>query len=199
VLKMVQTDSLINSTELGSWIRNLPEGYLDTARSFMGSNANLMQACKKLKLDIFIQTESLSRGCWTPVSMDLVDADKSSTRLERKADGKVCADVLESLLGLVFLQFDYRAALECADALQLTIPHRYAEARLAFESKRKVGTSSSRLVEVAEAFTGYKPFRLASVAEEALTHPTELSNKSNCASYEKLEWIGDAVLCRMSF
>ena len=120
---MAQRDSLINSTELGSWIRNLPEGYLNAARSFMGSNGNLTNACKKLNLDSFILTVSLSRGLWTPVSMTLLDGDKP-VNLSIIADGKVCADVLESLIGLVYLEFDYADAMVCCDALQLTIPHR---------------------------------------------------------------------------
>jgi hypothetical protein len=57
VLKLVQTDSLVNSTNLGSWIRSLPGGYLNSARSYMGSNKYLTNACQTLKLDTFIHKE----------------------------------------------------------------------------------------------------------------------------------------------
>ena len=194
VLKLVQTDALINSTDLGNWIRHLPEGYLNSARSFMGSNRTLAVACKKLKLERFIQTESLSRGLWTPAPMELVDGQNKPVDSQSVADGKVCADVLESLLGLVYLEFGYREALIASDALQLTIPHKDDE--LLESTKMQAGSlNAGRSIDAVETFTGYHPFVRKSLVEEALTHPTKLSVSTSYSSYQRLEWIGDAVLC----
>ncbi|KAL7572338.1 hypothetical protein ACA910_021553 [Epithemia clementina (nom. ined.)] len=194
VLKLVQTDALINSTDLGSWIRHLPEGYLNSARSFMGSNWNLTVACKKLKLEMFIQTESLSRGLWTPSPMELVNQENKPVQHSSSIDGKVCADVLESLIGLVYLEFGFKEAMVASDALQLTIPHKDNEL-LASTKDHTRNLSTDKIVDVAETFTGYQPFGRKSLVEEALTHPTKLSASTSYSSYQRLEWIGDAVLC----
>ena len=194
VLKLVQTDALINSTELGSWIRHLPEGYLNSARSFMGSNGNLTAACKKLKLESFIHIESLSRGLWTPSPMELVDQKNRPVKRHVTADGKVCADVLESLIGLVYLEFGYHESMVASDALQLTIPHKDDEL-LKCAKEHAENRNAGKLIAAAEAFTGYRPFVRKSLVEEALTHPTKLSTSTSYSSYQRLEWIGDAVLC----
>lgn len=49
------------------------------------------------------------------------------------------------------------------------------------------------LLTLAQSCTGYSHFNRKEVAKEALTHPSAQS--VDVPSYERLEWIGDAVLC----
>ena len=162
----------------------------------MGSNKYLADACRRLQLDKFIQTRALSKGVWTPSPCDLLDEKNQSTQPHETRDGKVQADVLESLIGLIYLEKGYLAAMECCDALQLTIPHTIP-APAVRPAGQKMGRALAIIVDAAEKFTGHQPFGNVANVEEALTHPTQLTltSKTSYPSYQKLEWVGDAVLC----
>jgi hypothetical protein len=58
VLQLVQTDAIMKSTELRTWIRNLHEGDLESVRSVMCCNDHLTSVCQSLHFDSFILTEN---------------------------------------------------------------------------------------------------------------------------------------------
>lgn len=189
VLKLVQTDIIIKSTSLRDRIQNLHEGYLDAMRSTMGSNSRLTSACQRLAIDEFILVKSLQRG-WTPSPMELLSNKKGST-CKQKAEGKTCADVIEALLGITYLCKGYAVCLTVAEELQLTIPWIQDAAYGSDEASRSC-FHAQNLDLVLEQVAGYR-FAKRSILLEAFTHPTSLDPETS--SYQRLEWIGDAVLC----
>lgn len=189
VLKLVLSDSLLQSPELGSWIQLLNEGYLSTARDSLASNANLADVCKKLGFDNFILSRSLSRGEWTPGPLNLIGED--GVLVEHKPPSvKVRADVLEALMGLVYSYSGIDAARTLLVEMGLVCP---SDGSWEFrKSQEKVVVAKAKL-DAAMNFTGQHTFRNRSLVEEAFCHPTALGSRT--PSYQILEWLGDAVLC----
>jgi dsRNA-specific ribonuclease len=189
VLKLVQTDALMMSTDFGAWVKFLPEGYLSAARSVMGSNIELEKTCKRLSFDKFIITNPLARGSWTPVPLFLEREDAIGQPGARKTpDGKICADIIEAMLGLIYVEFDYRSALDVAGEMQITLP--WTE-RVHPDGPQEI--KHPEAMAAAKVFTGCIHFADPSLVDEAFTHPTDLA--SDTPSYQRLEFLGDAVLC----
>ncbi|CAB9506327.1 Dicer-like protein 1 [Seminavis robusta] len=198
VLKMVQTQSLMFSTEFSDWIELLHEGDLSTLRSVMGCNDRLAIICKSFRIDSFLLTSPLGRGQWAPATLELYAADTPGNdnglgvAVEDPITGKTCADVVESLLGLVYLSRGYEAAFAVADELLVTLPsHRDDKGKLRLGQDRP--KPKPQLIAAATAFTGHRHFTKYELVEEAFTHPTAMH--PNVPSYQRLEWVGDAVLC----
>jgi dsRNA-specific ribonuclease len=160
--------------------------FLLTNPSVLGSNKELTEKCKYFSIDRFILTAPLSRGQWTPSSLEMASSGKPKSPLPSE---KVCADVIEALLGLAYREKGYALALKVADELRLTVPW---SDDIRVEGGRKEA-SNPKLAKVAIDFTGYERFHRSILVEEAFTHPTSLHPETS--SYQRLEWIGDAVLC----
>lgn len=103
---------------------------------------------------------------------------------------KVCADVIEAILGLIYLACGYQASVEVAYELGVSLPTDDEDVGLFgntdFEPRPTL------LKAVAESF-GKKSFQSPQLVEEALTHPSAVYQ--DVSSYQRLEWVGDAVLC----
>ena len=160
----------------------------------MGCNDRLELACKNLKIDQFILTSPLGRGQWSPATLELykpavpgVDSGTGVT-VKSAVPGKTCADVIESILGLLY-SVSYEEATSVAEELQITLPKEEVP-RVKPEPKIP---PKAHLVNTATNFTGHTKFRRYDLIEEAFTHPTAVHPST--PSYQRLEWIGDAVLC----
>jgi len=195
VLKMVQTDSLLYSTDFSEWIHFLHEGDLSTLRSVMGCNDRLAAVCQDLKIDQFVITAPLGRGQWAPSSLELytpstagLDDGEGAVEMESVSQ-KTFADVIESLLGLVYLTSGYDKATLAADELQVTLAR---NKELNAPMERQLSVSPGKLA-AARALTGHKNFHRQDLVQEAFTHPTAVNPAT--PSYQRLEWIGDALLC----
>ena len=194
VLKLLQTDALLGSTELQRWVGFLHEGDLSTLRSAMGSNDRLKNAAKSTGIDKFILTKPLGRGQWTPVSLDTCNKDGSnddeSVHDLFAPSNKVCADVMESILGIVYWEFGYEASVEIAEELGLSLPYQIKNNRFSSNSSVSV---RQEIIDLSKTFLNIKQFKQPELLMEALTHPSSIYEEVPC--YQKLEWIGDAVLC----
>ena len=77
-------------------------------------NSFSTQACVRLRFDNFVLTKALARGKWIPACFDY------SEGTELKSEGtfgrKVYADMVESILGLVYIEFGYGVSLEALTA-----------------------------------------------------------------------------------
>jgi endoribonuclease Dicer len=197
VLKLVQTDSLLRSSDLQNWIKNSHEGDLDIIRSELGSNMALKEKCLDLKFNKYVLTANLARGKWSPASLELYSSTVDSGEIIQgsengTASGKTCADIMEAILGLVYRCQGYDASLQVANELNLTVPSTGAIVAVETTSYDE-GLASVGVLEIASKFTGYPSFRSLKLVEEAFTHTTD--PRPGISSYERLEWIGDAVLC----
>lgn len=136
-------------------------------------------------------TVPLARGQWIPSQLELYRpgiAQAKGVTCENPKVGKVYADVMESLLGLIFLHFGYETVLEVAGELHLTLPWRVADVTNPYQIKPK-----PKLLSEATRCTGHANFSRPELVEEAFTHSSAMHPE--VASYQRLEWAGDAVLC----
>lgn len=191
VLKLVQTDAIIKSKGLREWVSNLHEGDLDSVRSIMCSNSRLYSVCVRTGIDRFVRTKKLERGLWTPAFLELfTPTTETSSNVAPPAD-KVCADVIEAILGFVYHRHGIDTARSVADELQILVPW---SDLIVTDSTPPDGNNSTELVNLTKTFTGYESFTSPRLLDEAFTHATNLGS-GGTSSYQRLEWIGDAVLC----
>jgi dsRNA-specific ribonuclease len=158
----------------------------------MGCNDRLEKTCKQLHFDAFVLTTPLARGQWIPSQLELFkpgECEIKGVTSRNPSAGKVYADVMESLLGLIFLNYGYDMALEVADELRLTLPWHIKSDK---SSQFKIAPKP-KLLAAAARYTGHASFSRPELVEEAFTHSSALHPE--VASYQRLEWAGDAVLC----
>ena len=93
----------------------------------MGSNARLKDASQSSGIYRYVLIFSLGRGQWVPSCLEMyevrddkkeVDAPIEST----KPSDKVCADIMESLLGLIYIHFGFQTAVDVAVELGISLP-----------------------------------------------------------------------------
>jgi endoribonuclease Dicer len=102
---------------------------------------------------------------------------------------KVCADAVEAFLGLVYLTSGYEASVEIAHELGISLPTDGSESSMGGNSKHV----RPALLDVVKSTIGKDSFELPHLVEEAFTHPSAVYQ--DVSSYQRLEWVGDAVLC----
>ncbi len=108
-----------------------------------------------------------------------------------KGNRKILADVVESILGLVYLEFGYTMSEQVASELGVILPLRTNDAGVERNQCRENG--NEKLLEVVKLCTGHDKFIRPALVDEAFTHPSAID--TTVPSYQRLEWIGDAVLC----
>ena len=193
VLKLLQSDALLCSPELRVWANYLHEGDLTTLRSSMGNNTFLAEVCQRMGFEKFIWTVPLARGKWTPTHLECLsnEDDQILQRFEWKPSMKVCADVIESLLGLIHIRFGYTTAVSVGLEFGVLLPQgKGVTMRNSFKSNV---IPRSLVYDAAKRLTGRTHFDCPGLTEEALTHPSKVHEA--VPSYQKLEWVGDAALC----
>jgi dsRNA-specific ribonuclease len=94
-------------------------------------------------------------------------------------------------VGLVYLEFGYIACNEVARDLGLLL--RRDSETIVSRTKKEEETKNEGLLRIVKECTGYEEFHCAALVDEAFTHPSSFD--ANVASYQRLEWVGDAVLC----
>jgi dsRNA-specific ribonuclease len=132
-------------------------------------------------------SSNLARGQWLPSCLDF--KEESIVPSTSENGGKLYADIIESLLGLVYLEFGYRTAMDVGDELKVTV----ASSDLPPEEPSGKANVDVHLLETVRRATGYADFRRLRLLEEAFAHPS--AGNPNVSSFERLEWVGDAVLC----
>ena len=159
-------------------------------RSVMGSNERLERVAEQCGFNHFILSCPLNREEWHPSRLQLRKHDDSSGQaLSPHPSGKVCADVVEAVLGLVFDQFGFEKSVEVSVEMGLTFVKAGKPSRREFWSALEDG---GELLAFATAFTG-QPISDPRLLHEAVTHPSCVAKP--CRSYQTLEWAGDAAVC----
>ncbi len=183
----------------------------------MGSNKRLLHASKGAGFDRFILFRQLGRGkcaeetglCYrfcrsqlplfwglgqyAPLGMELREIQEDgSERLAEvehvKPGKKTSADIIESLLGLIFHKVNFKAAYDVATELGITL-HRDPD----YDTRIRGYEPKVQLEKVADTFLGGVKFKHPELLEESMTHPSCIHETVSC--YQRLEWVGDAVLC----
>jgi len=164
----------------------------------MGSNERLKDVAIAAGFDRFILLIPLNRGEWSPFGLKYCNRAENGAgqpldnddKVRAEPSMKVCADVIEALIGLVFVEFGYEQCVKVACELGLSF-----SCGNVYNLCRKWSDISPEpdLVSFACDFVGVESFFKPHLLVEATTHQTCLHKPA--PSYQRLEWIGDAVLC----
>jgi len=195
VLKLLHTDSLLK----WEYTSYLHEGYLTMIRSVMGSNDRLKDIASAAGFDKFILLRPLNRAEWSPFGLRYCGVDENGNQdilcnddnvQKREPSNKMRADVIEALMGLIFIEFGYEQCAKVAHEMRLSLP-----ADIADNICRTWCSISpdQDLVSFAVNFVGGTRFHNPCLLVEATTHQSCLHKP--VPSYQRLEWVGDAVLC----
>ena len=164
-----------------------PEGLLTGTKGRTNGNNSLADSALRTGLDRFVSTQFFRASKWRPP----YTSDITTTQVkEVKLSTKTLADVVEALIGASYLQKGLDGALACT---KVFLPE---EQWLKFEAAHdllqgSVSASSTPDFQVLEELIGYG-FSNPSLLLEATTHSSH--TRSLTSSYERLEFLGDAVL-----
>lgn len=170
---------------------NWHEGYLSSHKDRIVSNLRLARRALEVGLDAYILTKPFTALKWRPrYQSDLLQLSKAKSRM---MSSKVLADVVEALIGAAFLEGGLSRALVC---MQIFLPEL---------DWLPLAARCGRLYELApidipvplylrevEDLIGHR-FTKVALLVEAMTHPS-YKVTTTLVSYQRLEYLGDAVL-----
>jgi len=165
-----------------------PEAFLSFEKDRIVRNSSLADAALDVGLAQFILTKPFTGSKWR--SSHLRDLMTSQGVGKREVSSKVFADVVESLIGAAYVDGGLRKAYTCIQ----TLLHKeeWWTHESAFNAISEGLPQTSTNLELLEKLVGHK-FRRPSLLLEAITHASHRNNHSGL-SYERLEFLGDAVL-----
>jgi endoribonuclease Dicer len=205
VLKFVVTIQLLFAYPLWS------EGYLARRKDHAVSNANLSKMAmhpdrrlyKWIIRDVFVPKRWKPRLASDPVGLlfqetsleksGMTEKQKRRASVVRNLSTKVLADVVEALIGAAYLRGSFALGVECMKVFDLGLSWRaLPECVHAMYSRIDNLAYLPTQVAVVEDILGYT-FRRKAIAVEALMHASYQSDIETM-SYERMEFLGDAVL-----
>lgn len=167
------------------------EGVLSAKKDHIVSNARLASSALELGLEQFIRTTSFTGLKWRPLYIFKLIADR--VKGSRDMSTKTLADVVEALIGAAYIDGGANKVLSCLAVFLPEVPWALPSLQIeklqtTYDVSIQYPPNFSRL----ENLIGYN-FDKKSLLVEALTHPSQYSSKT-CASYQRLEFLGDSIL-----
>lgn len=200
-LKMATTISIF------TLIPNKDEFDYHCERMMMICNKNLFNVALNAKLEEYIRTKAFERGSWYPVWK--LEFGKTHLKTLKKMDehklaDKSIADVCEALIGAAYMttrkENDFDMAIQAVTRLvdHKRHPMRRWEDYYAAYNKPPWQTESANAAELnmaekIEEVTGYK-FKYPRVLRSAFRHPSRPYVYEKVPTYQRLEFLGDALL-----
>ncbi|KAM0719702.1 hypothetical protein Q7P37_003834 [Cladosporium fusiforme] len=166
-----------------------PEAYLSAEKDRIVRNDNLAKASLDAGLDRFILTKPFTGSKWQSPCLDRPPG--MANERKREMSSKVLADVVEALIGAAFVDGGLSKAYDCIKILlarETWWPRHEHFDRILEETD---GIASPANLHILESLVGHE-FSRPALLLEAITHASYPHN--NQTSYERLEFLGDAVL-----
>ena len=173
------------------------EGYLAHLKDRIVSNKALAVAATEVGLDRYILRKSFRSSKWRPLCNDEILRRPPSDQEELST--KVLADVVEALIGAAYLDGGETRLLACLQTLLPKTTWRPLSDSLATLSSAAppspLSDSLPQSISRLEELTPYH-FVHPLLALQAITHPSHMAPSLTFAtpSYQRLEFLGDAVL-----
>jgi dsRNA-specific ribonuclease len=170
----------------------LPESQLTVLRDQVVKNERLRQRVVELGLDVYLSTEPFNPRLWTLKSSS-VDTGA------RKLSNKTLADVMEALIGAAYMDTCILSSKESKmqraltlflPELQWTLPEEGISNMILVNSNT---FDDSQGLSQVEEMIGHR-FRNRFLLREALTQSAVVLRGQSWQSYERLEFLGDAVI-----
>ncbi|KAF3933306.1 hypothetical protein ABW19_dt0200687 [Dactylella cylindrospora] len=172
------------------------EGLLTSKKDRTVANSRLARAAIEKGIAKWIVDEAFTGSKWKPHYLtDTIQAALANENTKnRNLSTKVLADVIEALIGVCYLTGGFERALDCINIFDLDVkiapmPDRHTAL---YDSYPDLVGEVPSLISDLEALIGYK-FSKKTIIMEAMTHPS-VENEHSGMSYQRLEFIGDAVL-----
>ncbi|KAA8904644.1 hypothetical protein FN846DRAFT_21763 [Sphaerosporella brunnea] len=179
------------------------EFQLHVERMIMVCNQNLFQKARKIGIPDYIQTQGFSRRTWYP-HMKLLHGKKTGveaikTNLHTLGDKSV-ADVCEALIGAALFDKGLDGATKMVSSILGSEHHSQQCFADYYKGYVKPGyqlaqptASQQKLADDIEAQFGYR-FKSPTLLMSAFTHPSNPWPWEKVPSYQRLEFLGDALL-----
>ncbi|ORY62880.1 RNase3 domain-containing protein [Pseudomassariella vexata] len=210
-------DSFLKLSTTISLFSQVPEGdefryHVD--RMVLVCNRNLFNQALELKIEEYIRSKSFDRRNWYPDGLELLKGKKNTSILGKKGAGKgfhtlgdkSIADVCEALIGAAYLstykrdQSDFNLAIK---AVTKFVKHKYHTMTTYEEFYKSYNVPAWQVAEPTavhlnlakkmEERLGYK-FAHPRLLRSAFTHPSYSSTYEHIPHYQRLEFLGDALL-----
>lgn len=182
---------LLTTVNLTANHLNYPEAILAKTKDHIVSNARLARVALRTGLDRFIITKSFAASRWRIPTGSVNPASEGSQG--RELSTKVLADVVEAIIGASFLDGGYAKAVAC---LRIFLPEETWNApESIFDSLHDVyqqRPQERRFIADVQRLLGYS-FTVPAFLIESVTHAS-CQIPGMAAPYERLEFLGDAVL-----
>jgi dsRNA-specific ribonuclease len=166
-----------------------PEGYLSGVKDSIVSNSRLCRAALDRGLDKFILTRIFTSKRWRPIYVEKALEDGRGG--SRKIPSKTVADVVESLIGAGWKMGQHQTSLSIIKVFlpEVDLPS------LEVGRSRMFNLAPSDMALPAdlnhlESLAGYL-FEKKSLLVQCMSHNSDVTAT---ASYERLEFLGDAIL-----
>lgn len=214
-LEFLGDSFLKTATTMSTFIQNPNDNEFDfhVKRMLLLCNKKLFEVGKELELHKYIRTLAFSRRLWYPEGLELLGgkgSNKVKEELQRHSLGeKTIADVSEALIGAALLSHDkpgnwhpdqWESAIRTVTKLVNDDGHRmlkWDDYRRAYQKpayQTQEATASQRdMAEQIEKVDRYH-FRSATLLRSAFLHPSQPTMWEKLPTYQRLEFLGDALL-----
>lgn len=216
---------LKTATTMSTFIQNPNENEFEfhVRRMLMLCNRNLFEVAKELKLYEYVRSTAFSRRLWYPEGLKLLEGkgvqQTEETEEERRVGSmhnlgeKTIADVCEAMIGAAFLSHDqpgkwhpdqWENAIRTVTKLVKSDDHKmlkwddYKTAYGLPEYQTAPATASQRdMAEKVEKEHNYH-FQYPRLLRSAFIHPSQPFLYEHIPNYQRLEFLGDALLDQAS-
>lgn len=167
-----------------------PESYLTAEKGRTNGNASLASAALNAGLNRYILRQGFTAHKWRPPYLSTAELDAD---VKVELSSKVLADVVEALIGASFVEGGLSKALSC---VRLFLPaEQWDDLSHSHNTlSSAIPTTDTFYAEHLEELIGYA-FRNRALLREAVTHASFADSGGSAGlSYDRLEFLGDAVL-----
>ncbi|KAK4540519.1 hypothetical protein LTR36_009157 [Oleoguttula mirabilis] len=220
-LEFIGDTFLKTATSISTFIQNPNDNEFEfhVKRMLMLCNQNLFNVALNLKLYEFIRSIAFSRRLWYPEGLKLlqgkgVGKQEETSVIKHPLGEKTIADVCEALIGAAFLSHDrpgeawqpshWEPAVRAVTKLVQSPDHTMmqwsdynaAYAKPAYQTG-EVSASQRDLAEKVELEHPYH-FNYPALLRSAFIHPSQPLMYEKVPNYQRLEFLGDALLDQAS-
>ena len=216
-LEFIGDTFLKTATTISTFIQNPDDNEFafHVKRMLLLCNKNLFGVAKKLKLYEYIRSMSFSRRLWYPEGLKLlagkgVNKDEENSQIKHFLGEKTIADVCEALIGAAFVTHDkpgetwreeqWENAVLAVTKLVGSADHEmkaWNDYRLAYTKPAyQTGNVTASQRDLAEKVELEHPYRFTypRLLRSSFTHPSQPRMYEQVPNYQRLEFLGDALL-----
>ncbi|TGJ79492.1 hypothetical protein E0Z10_g9276 [Xylaria hypoxylon] len=197
-LKMSTTIALF------SQIPDCDEFQYHVDRMVLICNKNLFNNALEMKLEESIRTRAFDRSTWYPEGLELLKGRKYTNREKHSLADKSIADVCEALIGAAYIttrgQKSFDTAIRAVTKFVNHSNHKmttygdyYAAYKIPEWQSSEPRAVHYDMASEIEKKMGYK-FKYPRLLRSAFTHPSYGSIYEGIPNYQRLEFLGDALL-----